>query len=154
MPSPLRPAANVACEVLTREKKVKGRKRHLLVDTLGLLLGVSITGADVQDRDGAKALLAEATFDFSRLKTIRADGGYAGQLVAWAKAQCGWALEIIRKKAGQVGFEVLPKRWVVERSLGWLTKKRRLAKSYEILPESEIAFIQVSMIHLMIKRLA
>lgn len=93
-----------------------------------MLLEVSITEANVQDRDGAKAVLAQATFDFSRLHTIRVDGGYAGQLVNWVKQKCGWAMEVIGKKPGQVGFEVLPKRWVVERSLSWLTKKRRLAK--------------------------
>ena len=133
---------------------MSGRKRHLLVDTNGLLLEAVVTGADVQDRDGAKSVLANATFHFSRLQTIRADAGYTGPFANWVKQHCGWVMEIIRKPKGQVGFQVLPKRWVVERTFGWLSKKRRLARSYEILVESEVEFIKLSMIHLMLKRLA
>ncbi len=104
----------------TREKKVKGRKRHILVDTLGLILVCIVHAANVQDRDGAKWVLARATFDFMRLRIVRADGGYAGKLVNWTKQNCRWAVEIIRRTSP--GFIVLPKRWVVESptSTRWL----------------------------------
>ena len=155
MPSPSKPAASVAREVLTRGKKVKGRKRHILVDTLGLLLEADVTDAKTSDWDGARTILAQASFDLSRLKTIRVDTGYTqGDFRAWVFEKCGWVLEIIRKPAHQKGFAVLPKRWIVERTFAWLTSKRRLGKSFEILAESEIAFMQLSMIQLMAKRLA
>ena len=115
----------------TREKKVKGRKRHILVDTLGLILVCIVHAANVQDRDGAKWVLGRATFDFMRLRIVRADGGYAGKLVNWTKQNCRWAVEIIRRTSP--GFVVLPKRWVVERTFAWLSKSRRLSKDYEIL---------------------
>jgi putative transposase len=123
----------------------------LLVDTLGLVLAVVVHSAGVQDRDGAKWVLARATFDCARLRIIRADAGYAGRLVAWTRHACRWSMEIIRRTSP--GFVVLPKRWVVERTFAWLYKYRRLSKEYEYLPESSEAFIYVAMIHIMVRRL-
>lgn len=138
-------------------KKVTGRKRHLLVDTLGLLMRVVVTAGDVQDRDGAKLVLeglAEHTELIQRLKLIWADGGYRGALVTWVEEVFGWKLEIVEKQEGQIGFQILPKRWVVERTFGWLVRQRRLARDYERLPETSESFIYIAMIRLMIRRLA
>ena len=110
--------------------------------------------ADVQDRDGAKAVLAKASWDASRVRTVRADAGYAGKLVGWTLAACGWALEIVRRPKGTKGFVLLPKRWVVERTFAWLTKHRRLSKDYEFLTESSEAMIHVAMIGTMLRKLA
>jgi putative transposase len=138
-------------------KKVKGRKRHLMVDVLGLILMVVVHGADIQDRDGAKLLLERIKGHFSRLRLIWADGGYAGALVQWVRAWRLWRplrLEIIKRRDGAVGFEVLPRRWVVERTFGWLGRWRRLSKDYEYLTQTSEAMIYVAMIHLMVRRLA
>lgn len=143
-------------------KKVTGRKRHVVVDTLGLVLIVLVTAASTQDRDGARQVL-QKLFDrikhskysrWCRLKLIWADGGYSGELIAWVKRTLGWTLEIVDKLQGQVGFQVLPHRWIVERTLAWLTRNRRLARDYERLTETSEAFIYVAMIRLMTKRLA
>jgi putative transposase len=134
-------------------KKVTGRKRHIIVDTLGLLLAVVVHPADVQDRDGAKLVLTRAREWAPRLQLLWADRGYAGPLVAWALAVCGWALTIVRKPAGTKGWLLLPKRWVVERTFGWFGRHRRLSKDYEGLPAVSEAFIQIAMIHLMLQRL-
>ena len=123
----------------------------MLVDTLGLVLAVVVHAGDVQDRDGAKWVLAQATFEFVRLRIIRVDAGYAGRLVDWALQACGWTLEVIRRTSR--GFEVLPKRWVIERTFAWLYKYRRLSKDYEYLTESSEAFVYIAMIHLMLRRL-
>lgn len=138
-------------------KRCLGRKRHILVDTLGLLLAVLVTSAKVQDRDGAKALLAGFYADFFqsfRLKRIWADGGYQGKLVAWTHEAFAWVLDIVRRDKQAVGFDVLPKRWIVERSFAWFVRSRRLARDYERLPHSSEAFTYVAMIRLMTKRLA
>jgi putative transposase len=143
-------------------KKVTGRKRHLVVDTLGLVLLVLVTAANVQDRDGAHLVL-QALFErikhskysrWCRLKLIWADGGYRGELLTWVKQTLGWTLEIVEKLGDQVGFQVLPKRWIVERTFAWLNRQRRLSKDYERLPATSEAFIYVAMIRLMVKRLA
>jgi putative transposase len=134
-------------------KKVKGRKRHILVDTMGLLLMVVVHAANIQDRDGAKQVLEKVKETFSRLILIWADGGYAGQLVNWVKANCGWVLEIVKRSDDVKGFQVLPHRWVVERTFGWLGRYRRLSKDYEGLSESSEALIYAAMVHLMVKRL-
>ena len=131
-----------------------GRKRHLVVDTLGLLLAVAVHPADVQDRDGAKLVLGRLLGRFPRLVLIWADGGYAGKLVGWAREAGGWAIAVVRRPEGALGFTVLPRRWVVERTFGWLGRCRRLSKDYEELPETSEAVIHVAMIHLMLKRLA
>ena len=138
-------------------KKVSGRKRHLIVDTLGLVLTVLVTGANVQDRDGAKLVLKrlfERLQRGGRLQLIWADGGYRGELIEWVKNAFGWTLQIVEKLGGQVGFQVLPKRWIVERTLAWLNRQRRLSKDYERLPETSEAFVYVAMIRLMLRRLA
>lgn len=135
-------------------KKVKGRKRHLAVDTLGLLLLVVVHSAAVQDRDGAKLVLAKLRGGFPRLRLLWADGGYAGRLVDWVRTACGWALEIVKRAEGATGFHLLPKRWIVERTFAWLDRYRRLSKDYEYLPATSEALIYVAMIHLMLVRLA
>jgi putative transposase len=134
-------------------KKVKGRKRHLLVDTMGLVLLVVVHAASLQDRDGAKLLLAKATGLFPRLHRIWADGGYAGKLIGWVQATCGWTLEIIKRNDVVKGFKLLPRRWVVERTFGWLGRYRRLSKDYERLPESSEAMVYWAMTRLMARRL-
>jgi len=143
-------------------KKVTGRKRHLIVDTLGLVLLVVVTAASVQDRAGAQGVLhllflriKKSKFSrWCRLKLIWADGGYRGELIGWVKQQFGWTLEIVERPPGQVGFQVLPKRWIVERTFAWLNRHRRLSKDYERLPETSEAFIYAAMIRLMLKQLA
>ncbi len=135
-------------------KKVKGRKRHILVDTMGLLLMVLVHAADIQDRDGAKLLLNKVKGSFSRLRLIWADGGYAGKLVDWVLNIHGWTLEIVKRDKGVKGFQVLPRRWVVERTFAWLGRYRRLSKDYEVLTETSEAMIYACMVHLMVRRLA
>jgi putative transposase len=138
-------------------KKVTGRKRHIVVDTLGLLLAVVVTSASTQDRDGAKLLLRELYRRFKdsrRIELIWADGGYRGDLISWVQLITGWTLEIVKKLADQVGFQVLPRRWIVERTFAWLGRHRRLSKDYERLPQTSEAFIYVAMISLMLKQLA
>lgn len=134
-------------------KKIKGRKRHILVDTMGLLLLVVVHGANVQDRDGAKLLLSKAKGLFPRLQRIWADGGYAGKLIGWVQDTCSWVLEIIKRTDVVAGFKLLPRRWVVERTFGWLGRYRRLSKDYERLPESSEAMVYWAMTRLMTRRL-
>jgi putative transposase len=117
-------------------KKVKGRKRHILVDTMGLLLTVVVHIASVQDRDGAMIVLQKAKQSFSLLQLIWADGGYAGKLVNWAKESCQWILEIVKRNDEVKGFHVLPRRWVVERTFAWIGRYRRLSKDYESLTQT------------------
>jgi putative transposase len=135
-------------------KKVKGIKRHLLVDTLGLILVVLVLKADIQDRDGARTLLEKVKGQLPRLQKIWADGSYAGALVEWVKSLCGWILEIVKRSDTAQGFELLPHRWIVERTLGWLNRSRRLSKNFERLPTSSEAMVYVAMLPLMTKRLA
>jgi putative transposase len=135
-------------------KKINGRKRHLVVDTLGLILCVVVHSAAIQDRDGAKLVLEKLSGMFGRLRLIWADGGYAGQLIDWAGTLRSWTLEIVRRCDGLAGFKVLPKRWIVERTFAWLGRYRRHSKDYEMLPESSEAMIRLSMINLMLHRLA
>lgn len=115
---------------------------------------VVVHAANIQDRDGAKLVLEQVNGTFSRLQLIWADAAYAGQLIDWVKLTCGWVLEIIRRKDDVKGFQVLPRRWVVERTFGWLGRYRRLSKDYEGLTESSQAFIYAAMIRVMSKRLA
>jgi putative transposase len=135
-------------------KKVQGTKRHLLVDTLGLLLCVVVHPANLQDRDGAKLVLGKAKGLFPKIRLIWADGGYAGQLIAWVAGVCGWVLEIVKRSDRVKGWVLLPRRWVVERTFGWLSQCRALARDYEYHSETSEALIQVAMIHLMLRRLA
>ena len=119
-----------------------------------MLLMVVVHAADIQDRDGAKLVLEKAKGQFPRLKLIWADGDYAGQLVDWVLEVCHWVLEIVKRNAEVKGFEVLPHRWIVERTLAWLGRYRRLSKDYEALPETSEAWIYLAMCHLRIRRLA
>jgi putative transposase len=124
------------------------------VDVLGLVLVAVVHPADVQDRDGAKLVLEKVKDKLPRLALIWADGGYAGQLIAWVKTTCNWVLEIVKRSDDMKGFVVLPRRWVVERTFAWLGKYRRLSKDYEALPETSEAMIYAAMTHLMLRRLA
>ena len=135
-------------------KRVRGRKRHLLVDSSGLLLAAYVAPADTQDRDGARRLLAGLKPLMPRLDLIWADGAYGGkELADWCEQQGGWRLKIVRR-GGSCGFEVLPRRWVVERTFSWLGRYRRLSKDYERKIQTSETFIEVAMVRLMLARLA
>ncbi len=140
--------------VTTPEKKINGIKRHIAVDTLGLLLVVVVHAASIQDRDGAKWVLEQAKGKFPRLKLIWADGGYAGKLIGYVQLMYGWILQIVKRSDDQKGFVVLPRRWVVERTFGWLMNYRRLCRNYEFWPETSETMVKVAMIHIMLRRLA
>ena len=138
-------------------KHVSGRKRNLVVDTLGLVVLAKVTAANVQDVYAGKHLLVELSKRpdlLGRLKTIIADGGYRGELVKWVADNLSAVLQIVLKLEGQKGFQVLPKRWVVERTFAWISRNRRLARDYERLAASSEAFIYVAMIRLGLRRLA
>ncbi len=117
------------------------------------MLAVVVHAASVQDRDGARMVLATLAGRFPRLRLIWADGGYAGQLIDRVRAQWGWTVAIVKRAAGEKGFAVLPRRWVVERTFGWLGRYRVLSKDYEQLPESSEALVLIVMIQVMLKRL-
>jgi putative transposase len=138
---------------------VKGRKRHLLVDTQGFMLKVVVSAADVQDRDGARLLAQALRFygpAFPRLSLVWADAGYAGQLVDELRQQMGWELEVVHRRDTQPRsvFAVQPHRWIVERTFSWFGGCRRLSKDYEYQVESSEALIYAAMSHLMLRRLA
>ncbi|MGW4913724.1 IS5 family transposase [Streptomyces sp. NPDC004270] len=135
-------------------KKVGGRKRHVVVDCLGLLLVVTVTAANVQDRDAAGPLLERLRDRFHKIVPVWADGGYAGRLVTWAAEKLRLTLEIVRRSDDASGFVVLPRRWVVERTLSWLMRSRRLVRDYEALPEVHEAMVLWSMTMLMSRRQA
>ena len=136
-------------------KKISGRKRHLAVDTLGLVLAVVVHAASLQDYDGARLVLAQLHNQFKRLKVIFADSAYGRSgLPEWVRKSFGWVLQTVLRPVGIKGFVVLPKRWVVERTFAWLARCRRHSKDYERNPESSAAMIQISMIGLMSRRLA
>jgi putative transposase len=136
-------------------KKVNGRKRHLLVDTLGLLLAVVVTKANVSDQAGLKQLLSVICGKLSRLKVIKADEGYRGeQFGKELLATYQRLLEIVTRPKGVKGFQVQAQRWIVERTLAWMGNYRRLSKDYEVLPETSETFIYLAMVDLMTKRLA
>lgn len=125
----------------------------MVVDTLGLILAVVVHAADIQDRDGAKLVLAQLAGRFSRLKLIWADGGYAGKLIEWTWKLRRWVLEIVKRNDDLSGFVILPKRWIVERTFAWLNRYRRLSKDYETLTNSSENVIYLAMIQLMLRRL-
>lgn len=116
-------------------------------------MAVAVHAADIQDREGAKLVLARLLGRCPRLALIWADGGYTGKLLVWALVTGGWVIEIVKKPAGVRTFAVLPKRWVVERTFAWLGRSRRLSKDYEGAPETSEALIRIAMIHFMLKRL-
>ena len=132
---------------------MKGRKRHLLVDTEGLVVRAVVLPADIQDRDGARDVCHVAAPACPRLEQIWADSADAGWLVDWVRDEYGWRLLIVSKPPEQEGFVVHPRRWVVERTFAWLGTYRRLSKDYEELPESSEAWVYAASIQLMLKRL-
>ncbi|NEO66067.1 MAG: IS5 family transposase [Moorea sp. SIO4G2] len=139
-------------------KQVKGRKRHVLVDTLGLLMVVAVTAASLPEREGAKLLFEQLhgiRDRFHRLIKIWVDGGYRGEgFMRWVMDVYGWILETVMRSDTVKGFEVLPRRWVVERTFGWFNWCRRLSKDYEVLPATSETMIRVAMIRIMLRRLA
>jgi len=138
-------------------KKISGRKRHIVVDCLGLLLGLMITPASTQDRDAARPLIKTLVQTFGRLQVIWADGGYLGALVHWVKGLRPFGklhLEIVRRSDHTRGFQILPKRWIVERTFGWLVKSRRLCRDYEVRLDHSESMIRLCMIRIMLRRLA
>ncbi len=139
-------------------KKVNGRKRHLVVDTLGMVVAAVAHSAGIQDRDGAKFVLRKLVGRFPRLKKILADGIYNGGIAEWAKQVGGWILELVVRPEGEskgekTKFKVLKWRWIVERTFAWLGRYRRLSKDYEGSAESSESWIYMAMIHLMLRRL-
>jgi transposase len=139
-------------------KKTKGRKRFLCVDTLGLILRVFVTAANVPEREGGKKVLErvkQMKGQVNRLTVIWADGGFNGPaFLQWVMDTCHWILEVVLRPKEQKRFVLLPKRWVIERTNGWLMHCRRLVRDYERLPESSEAFIYLAMIRIMVRRLA
>ena len=136
-------------------KKTKGRKRHIIVDTLGLMVGLMVHGADIQDRDGAPDLLKSIRHRWPWLLHVFADGGYAGDKLKQRLKKIGrWTVEIIKRSDKAKGFEVLPRRWVVERTFAWLGRCRRLAKDVEKSIASSEAWIIIAHIRLITRRLA
>jgi len=134
-------------------KKVNGRKRHIAVDTTGLLLVVLVTGAGVQDRHAARLLLWALAGCFTRISMVWVDGGYSGTPIDYGLT-LGLLVQVVAKLAGQTGFTVLPRRWVVERTLAWINRCRRTTRDYERLPEHHAAMVQWSMVIIMTRRLA
>jgi putative transposase len=135
-------------------KHVKGRKRHLLVDTLGLVMAVIVTTASCSDPAGARLLLRRLGGACKKLRVIWVDGAYRGQLVEWVRTHCWFRFQPVLRSDSQKGFVVLPRRWIVERTWAWLNQYRRLSKDYEVLPTSSEAMIYIAMIRLMLRRLA
>ena len=135
-------------------KKINGTKRHIAVDTGGLLLAVLVTAASVQDRDAAKPLLWNLRRAFPSITLAWADGGYAGKLVSWAKTKVRLTLEIVRRPDDLHTFKVLPRRWVVERTLSWITRHRRTVRDYERLASRHETYVYWAMIIVMTRRLA
>jgi putative transposase len=135
-------------------KKVRGIKQHIAVDTTGLILVVRIDLASVQDRDGAPAVIAELCDRFKRIAKLWADAGYAGEKLRAALGEKAGLLEIVKKAPDQKGFAVLPRRWVVERTLAWIARCRRLVRHYEGLHRTARAFILLALIRIMLRRLA
>jgi len=140
------------------EKMIKGRKRHLVTDTIGLLIGAIVHAADIQDRDGAPLLLAAIRHAYPWLRHVFADAAYAGEKLRQALARLGkWTIEIIKRSDTAKGFELLPRRWVVERTIAWLNRNRRLAKDFEASIESatsSTSWLYIASVKLLGRRLA
>jgi putative transposase len=139
-------------------KKVNGRKRHLVVDTLGMVLAAVVHSAGIQDRDGAKLVLEKLVGRFPRLKKILADGIYNGDIAEWAQKLGGWIWELVVRDPGEPQeekkqFKPLKWRWIVERTFAWVTHNRRMSRDYERSEESSESWIYLAMIHLMLRRL-
>jgi transposase len=137
-------------------KKIKGRKRHILVDTLGLLLGIVVTPADSTERDGAQALLQRTLAVFTWLRLLWVDGGYTGPAFAqWVRnLRSKLEVEVVKRSDDASGFQVLPRRWVVERTFGWFMRHRRLVRDYERSEASAEAWAYIAMIRIQLRRLA
>jgi transposase len=134
-------------------KKTNGRKRHIAVDSLGLLPAVVVTVASIQDRDGAIRLLAAMRAKFATVTLVWADGGYAGRLLEWAKNVLTLTVQIVKRTDDLKGFQVLPRRWIVERTYAWITKHRRCIRDYETRPDHHEAIVYIAMIFTMTPRL-
>lgn len=134
-------------------KKINGRKRHIAIDTCGLLLVVLVTGASVQDRDGGRLLLWTLAACFRKVRMVWVDSGYRGALLTYGSG-LGLVVEVVAKLAGQVGFKILPRRWVVERTFSWINRCRRTVRDYERRPEHHAAMVQWAMVIVMTRRLA
>ena len=136
-------------------KKIKGRKRHIVTDTEGNMVGLVVHEANIQDRDGAPCVLASIRSRYPWLRHIFADGGYAGEKLRTALKRIGeWTIEIIKRSDTAQGFEILPRRWVVERTFAWLGRCRRLAKDFEATIASAVAWAFVAHIRTLTRRLA
>jgi len=135
-------------------KKINGRKRHILTDTDGRLLAIEVHAADIQDRDGAKGVLKRSRARFPFVELAYADGGYAGRLVRWAKERTHIDLEVVKRTAGQAGFAVIPRRWVVERTFAWIVKNRRFVRDYEQLTAVAETLITIAAAATLIRRWA
>ena len=136
-------------------KKIKGRKRHIITDAQGFLVAAVVHTADIQDRDGAPDVLTSIRHSFPWLRHVFADGGYAGDKLRTALTKVGqWTIEIIKRSDCAKGFEILPRRWVVERTFAWLNRNRRLAKDFERTIESATAWLYLGSIQLITRRSA
>jgi putative transposase len=134
-------------------KKTKGRKRHIIVDTMGLLMAVVVHAANIHDSKAAPFVFSELKFRFSRLVKIIADGGYRCEWVENTKKAFGWILEVVLRKDDSPKFQVIPKRWIVERTFAWFESYRRLSKDFEYYTETSQTMIQLAMIKLMLNRI-
>jgi len=141
------------CRGVDGGKKTKGRKRHIVTDTMGLLLAVVVHAANEHDSKAAPRVIDQLRGRFQRMIKIIADGGYRGELINKTKRMFGWILEIVLRSDSTQGFQVLPKRWIVERTFSWFESYRRLGKDYEYNTDTSEAMIQLSMIKLMLNRI-
>ena len=137
-------------------KTIKGRKRHILVDTLGLMLGILVTPADTTERDGAQSLLQRTLGVFTWLRLLWVDGGYSGPVFAeWVRnLRAKLEVKVVKRSDDAKGFQVLPRRWVVERTFAWLMRHRRLVRDYETTETSAEAWAYIAMIRIQLRRLA
>jgi len=141
------------CRGIDGNKKIKGRKRHIITDTMGLLLAVIVHAANEHDSKAAFDVIAQLKFRFSRLVKIIADGGYRGELIEKTQKAFGWIIEIVLRTDDTSKFQVLPKRWVVERTFSWFESYRRLSKDFEFQTNTSETMIQIAMIRLMLNRI-
>jgi transposase len=132
-------------------KKIKGRKRHIAVDTQGNLLAAIVHSAGIQDRVGARAVMMRLFRGFDAITTIFVDGGYTGKLIDWARQMFGYKVEVVKRNELHT-FQVLPKRWIVERTFAWLNWSRRLGKDYELRHTSAEAMIHIAFVHMLLRR--